>query len=119
MTRRTDRINSLLKQVISDVIRDQVKNPHLPRFVTITHVETTSDLHHAKVYVSVIGDDRAKKEAILTLQSAAGFIGVHASKEVTMRYFPELMFVIDDTVDKQMRIDSVIQDIEKERKSRE
>src|SRR5262249_31220792 len=119
MTRRVQRLNSLLKQVISDVIHTEVKNPHLPQLVTVTHVEITKDLRHAKVYVSVIGDDKAKKEALGALQSAAGFIGVHASKEVVMRYFPVLTFILDDTVDKQMRIDELIGQLEQERRSRE
>lgn len=119
MSRRTQRLNSLLKEVISEVIRKDVKNPHLPQLVTITNVEITNDLHYAKVYVSVIGNEPLKKEAILTLQSAAGFIAVHASKKVVMRYFPELTFILDDTVDKQVRIEKLIGEIEKERKSRE
>lgn len=119
MSRRVQRFNSLLKQVISEVIRGQVKNPHLPPLVTITHVDITADLRHAKVYVSVIGDEGIKNEALHALQSAAGFIAVHASKEVSMRYFPELLFVLDDTVDKQMRIETIINQIEKERKARE
>jgi ribosome-binding factor A len=119
MTRRIERINSLLKQVISDIIRHEVKNPHLPPLVTVTRVEITPDLRHAKVYVSIIGEEKAKQEGLQALQSASGFIGVHASKEVRMRYFPELTFVLDDTVDKQMHIESLLNQIEKERKSRE
>jgi ribosome-binding factor A len=119
MSRRVQRLNSLLKQVISDVIRKEVKNPHLPKLITITHVEITKDLRHAKVYFSVIGDEAAKQEARQTLQSAAGFIGVQASKEVMMRYFPELTFVLDDTVDKQIHIEKLIYQIEKERQARE
>jgi len=116
MTRRVQRLNSLLKQVISDVIRKEVKNPHLPKLITITHVDITKDLHHAKVYVSVIGDEIAKQEAMQALHSASGFIGVHASKEMKIRYFPELTFVLDDTVDKQIRIEEIIHQIEQERK---
>jgi ribosome-binding factor A len=119
MTRRVQRLNSLLKQVISDVIRKEVKNPHLPQLITITHVAITKDLRHAKVFVSVIGNEKEREEAMQALQSAAGFIGVHASKEVRMRYFPHLLFVFDDTVDKQIRIEEVIQQIEQERKARE
>jgi ribosome-binding factor A len=118
MNRRVQRLNSLLKQVISEVIRKYVKNPHLPQLITVTHVDITKDLHHAKVYVSVIGDEKTKKEAVEALQSASGFIGVHASKEVVMRYFPELTFLIDDTVDKQARIEEVIHQLEEERKTR-
>jgi ribosome-binding factor A len=119
MNRRVQRLNSLLKQVISDVIHKEVKNPHLPKLVTITHVDITKDLRHAKVYVSVIGDEKAKQEAMQALQSASGFIGVHASKEIRIRYFPELTFVLDDTVDKHIRIEELIHQIEKERQARE
>ena len=118
MSRRVERLNSLLKQVISDVIHRQVKNPHLPKFVTVTHVDITKDLRHAKVFVSVIGDEKTKQEAMLTLQSAAGFIAVHASKEIKIRYFPELTFILDDTVDKQIRIEEIIHKIAGERSSR-
>lgn len=119
MNRRIQRLNSLLKEVISDVVHQEVKNPHLPKLVTITHVDVTKDLHHAKVYVSVIGDDKAKHEALQALQSAAGFIGVNASKEIKIRYFPALTFVLDDTVDKQSHIEMIIHKIEQERQGRE
>lgn len=119
MSRRIERINSLLREVISEVIHRDVKNPHLPQLITVTYVDVTKDLRYAKVYISVIGDEAVKKEAIHALQSAAGFIGVHASKKVVMRYFPELTFLIDDGLDKHMRIAHLIGDIEKERKGRE
>lgn len=119
MSRRTERLNSLLKEVISEVILRDVKNPRLPALITITQVDVTKDLRHAKVYVSVIGEPAVKKEAIAVLQSAAGFIGIHASKKVVMRYFPELIFVIDDSVDKQFQIERVITEIERERRARE
>jgi ribosome-binding factor A len=118
MNRRIQRLNSLLKQVISSVIRKEVKNPHLPKLITITHVEVTKDLRHAKVYVSVIGEEKRKKEALQALQSASGFIAIHASKEIVMRYFPELTFILDDTVDKQEHIEALIDQIERERKAR-
>ena len=119
MNRRVERLNSLLKQVISDVIRKEVKNPHLPKLITITSVDITKDLRLAKVYVSVIGDAAVQKEAIAALQSAAGFIAVHASKEVKMRYFPELTFLIDHAAEHHQRIEDLISKIDKERQGRE
>jgi ribosome-binding factor A len=115
---RTDRLNSLLKEVISDVIRKDVRNPHVNELVTVTRVEITKDLHYAKVYISVIGDDAAKQETVKALQTAAGFIAVTASKKVVMRYFPELTFRIDDSVDKHMRIEKLLGEISNERKNR-
>ncbi|MBN9377115.1 MAG: ribosome-binding factor A [Chlamydiales bacterium 38-26] len=115
---RTDRLNSLLKEVISEVIRKDVRNPHVNELMTITRVEITKDLHHAKVFVSVIGDEAAKAETIMALQNAAGFIAVTASKKVVMRYFPELHFKLDDSVDKHMRIEKILGEISSERESR-
>lgn len=116
---RTDRLNSLLKEVISEVIRRDVKNPHVNALITVTHVDISKDLHHAKVYVSVIGSEKEKTETIAALQSAAGFIAVNSSKKVVMRYFPELLFRLDDSVEKHMRIEDLLSKINDERESRE
>lgn len=119
MVQRTDRLNSLLKEVISEVVQRDVRNPHVNHLLSITRVEITKDLHHAKVYISVIGTQEQKEETIKALQSAAGFIAVNSSKKVTMRYFPELTFKLDDSVDKHMKIDSLLNEISAERESRE
>lgn len=115
---RTDRLNSLLKEVISEVIKRDVRNPHVAELVTVTRVEITKDLHYAKVYISVIGTDEQKKDTLIALQSAAGFIAVNASHKVVMRYFPELTFKLDDSVDKHMRIEELLHKINKERDTR-
>lgn len=117
--KRTDRLNSLLREVISEVIRRDVKNPHVNTLITVTHVDITKDLHHAKVYVSVIGSEKEKTDTIAALQSAAGFIAVNASKKVVMRYFPELNFRLDDSVEKHMHIEDILTKINTERESRE
>jgi ribosome-binding factor A len=116
---RTDRLNSLLKEVISEVIHRDVRNPHVNHLVGVTRVEISKDLHYAKVYISIIGNDVQKEETIKALQSASGFIAVNSSKKVVMRYFPDLRFVLDDSVDKQMRIQKILGEIQEERKTRE
>lgn len=116
--RRTDRLNSLLKEVISETIHKEVRNPHLPDFVTVTHVEVTNDLHYAKVYISVIGTDENKKNAIEALQSAAGFIALNSSKKMSLRYFPDLTFKLDDSVNQHMRIEQLLTEINEEQKKR-
>ncbi len=115
---RVARLNSLLKEVISEVIHRDVRNPHVNQFVSVTSVEITSDLQHAKVYISVIGTPKEKDETILALQSAAGFIAIQSSKKVTMRYFPTLTFKLDTSVEKQMRIDSLLGQIKEEQSTR-
>ena len=118
MTKRTKRLNSLLKEVISEVIRKDVRNPNVAKFTTVTEVDISTDLHHAKVFVSVIGTEQERTETVEALESAAGFIGVHASKKVTMRTFPTLTFRLDTSVDKQMKIDSLLKKIHEEEESR-
>ncbi len=115
---RVARLNSLLKEVISEVIHRDVRNPHVNQFVSVTSVDITSDLQHAKVFISVIGTPKEKDETILALQSAACFIAIQSSKKVVMRYFPTLTFKLDTSVDQQMRIDSLLGQIKEEQKSR-
>lgn len=116
--KRTDRLNSLLKEVISEVIKRDVRNPHVTELVTVTRVQITKDLHYAKVFISVIGTEQDKVETIQALNSAAGFIAVQSSHKVVMRYFPALTFRLDDSVDKHMRIEELLGKISEERESR-
>jgi ribosome-binding factor A len=115
---RLERINSLLKEVIFEVIQREVKNPHINTFITVTKVETSADLHHAKVSISLLCPDTEKSKVLAALQSAAGFIAVHASKKVELRYFPELTFKLDNSLDEFIHIQEILGKIEKERLSR-
>lgn len=117
--KRTDRLNSLLKEVISEVIKRDVRNPHVGELIAVTRVQISKDLRHAKVFISVIGSEQDKAETLDALNSAAGFIAVNSSKKVVMRYFPELIFRLDDSVDKHMRIEELLGEIDKELESRE
>lgn len=115
---RIEKVNSLLKEVISDVIHQEVKNPHIKTYITVTRVDTTPDLSQAKVFFSMIGTDAEKQAALTALQSAAGFIAVNSSKQVRMRYFPQLTFKLDIGIEQHMRIDELLYQIEQERLSR-
>ena len=119
MTKRTVRLNSLLKEVISEVIhRDLHHVPHVNEFVTITSVEITSDLSYAKVFVSVIGDQKQKKLAVQALQEKAGPIARMASKKVVMHHFPALTFEIDSGLEKQLHMEDVFSKLSQERERR-
>jgi ribosome-binding factor A len=116
---RLERVNSLLKEVIFEVIQKEVRNPHVTTFVSITKVDTSADLHHAKVYISLIAPDAEKEKVVAALQSAAGFIAVHSAKKAQLRYFPNLTFKLDTTLDEHLKIQKILGEIEKERLSRE
>lgn len=116
---RIERVNSLLKEVIYEAIHKDVKNPQINTFISVTKVDTTTDLHHAKVYISMIASDAEKERIRSALDQAAGFIAVQASKKVKLRYFPQLTFFIDTSTDELMRIETILGEIDKERQSRE
>ena len=113
--RRIERLNSLLKEVISQVIFEEVRNPEVSQLCAVTLVNVSRDLRHAKVYVSIIGNEEEKNQTVFALQSAAGFIATQASKQVKIRYFPELVFKLDRSVERQMQIDSILEKISRER----
>ena len=117
--KRVNRLNSLLKKIISDVILKEVKNPHLSRLFTVTKVDVAKDLRQAKVYVSVIGEKKIKDETLTILKSASGFISVCASKQVVLRYFPKLSFFLDESLDAQMHVEELVSKIQSERETRE
>ena len=110
-SRRILKINSLLKEVISEVIKLHVRNPNVSELLTITQVDTTQDLYHAKVYVSIIGSEDEKQKTIEALQTASGYIGMVSSKRVVLRHFPTLTFKLDASVEHQMRIDAILKQI--------
>lgn len=116
---RVNRLNSLLKEVISEVIKRDVKNPNVNELVTVTRVEITKDLRYAKVYISVIGSETEKAQTLAALNSAAGFIAVNSSKKIVIRYFPALTFKLDDSVQKHMRIEALLKEITEESKNRQ
>ena len=115
---RTDRLNSLLKEVISDIIRREVRNPHVNELLTVTRVDITKDLHYAKVFISLAGSDSEKHQTLKALQSAAGFISTQAAKKVVMRYFPHLTFHLDDTLEDELRIHTLLEKIHDEQTKR-
>jgi ribosome-binding factor A len=110
--RRIEKVNSLLKEVLSEVILQDLKHRNIPELITVTGVDTSTDLTSAKVYVSLIEPNREKKEMTISmLQKMASYIALLASKKVTLRYFPSLTFKLDDSMDKYMKIDNLLRKI--------
>ncbi len=108
---RVDRLNSLLREVISEVLRNDLPNRDIPDLLTVTSVEITKDLRYAKVHISLIGNESEKYQLIPKLQKMSGYIATLASKKVVMRYFPELTFILDESVDQHMRIETLLKEI--------
>lgn len=119
MRRRVERLNSLIREVLCEVIRRDIKHSKSFELATISRVELSEDLKHARVLVSIIGDLAQKQELLTALRAAAGYIAVLASKKMVIRYFPQLHFAIDDSVDKAHRIETLLNSVLPEKTARE
>ena len=99
MSRRIERLNSLIRRDLSDLIRNEVRDPRVAVEMSVTRVDTSSDVQHAKVYVSIFGTLREKEDAIAGLEDASGFIRRQLRGRLETRNVPTLRFVLDDTLD--------------------
>jgi ribosome-binding factor A len=118
MNRRLAKVNSLLVEVISEAIRRDVKDPRIPELISIISSDVSADLRHAEITVSVIGEPKFKRETIELLNELKKEIAFCAREKVSLRYFPHLRFILDESVDKQMRIEELLQDIHDEESNR-
>jgi ribosome-binding factor A len=110
MSTRTERVEELLKVEISDMIRRDLKDPRLG-FITITDAEVTKDLRHAKVYISVLGDEKAKEESLSVLQRAAGHIRSEFGRRAHLKIIPDITFKMDTAIDTGTRIFELLQQV--------
>lgn len=109
--RRTNRLSGEIKRVISEIIRTELKDPRISELFSVTDVKVTEDLKYAKVYISVYGDSDPTLEA---LQSARGYIRRELGKKIKMRIIPELIFEKDDSIEKGIYMNSLINKLMKE-----
>ena len=114
MAHRIERVNSLIRQEISELLRLQVKDPRLGEFIAITDVETSPDLKHAKVYVSQYGTEVDRRKILSGLASASGFFRSELSKVLKMRYVPELHFQWDDSIERGAHMSELIDEVRAE-----
>jgi len=106
---RIRRVDEAVRAVLSDAITQELKDPRVG-FVTVTAVRTSSDLRHARVYVSVLGDEAARAAGMEGLRSAQGFLQRKVARAVRMKYTPEITFAYDDSVDRGLRINEILKD---------
>ena len=112
-SRRPEQVGETLRQVITDALARYVRDPRVG-FVTVTAVLVSNDLSHARVMVSVPGEDPAKSRALEGLQSAAGFLRSRAAKSLTTRSVPELHFELDRGLEHAARINELLNTIRRE-----
>jgi ribosome-binding factor A len=104
---RMRRIDHAIREVIGDAVAVDLKDPRVG-FVTVTDVSTSPDLSQARVYVSVLGDAAQREDSMAGLQSAHGFLQARLASELRLKRTPTLTFAYDETTDRALRIDALI-----------
>lgn len=107
--KRTARVNEQLREEISLLVRDSVRDPRVG-LTTITAVESSPELDHARVYFTTLGDDQEKEEVLAGLRSAAPFIRGQLGKRLHIRRVPELHFEVDRKLEEAQRIESLLRE---------
>jgi len=113
--RRNIRLSGEMKRAISEIIRNDVKDPRISELMSVTDVHVTEDLKYAKVFIS---DYHDVETTLTALESAKGFIRKEIGRKVKMRIIPELIFIKDDSIEKGLYMQSLIDKVIKEEESK-
>ena len=104
---RMRRVDEAMREVLSGAITSEIKDPRVG-FVTVTAVETSPDLRHARVFVSVLGEDAVRRRSLDGLQSAHGYLQKRVASELRLKHTPTLQFLYDDTAERAQRINELL-----------
>lgn len=107
---RGQKINNEMKRELSSILRE-IKDPRVPQLISVVKVEVTKDLKFAKVYISMLGTDGEKQNALKGLKSAHGFVRTEVSRRLGLRATPEFTFLIDDSIEYGSHITDIINKI--------
>jgi ribosome-binding factor A len=114
--RRAERLGHQIRIELAELIAREVKDPRIG-FATVTRVELTADLHHARVFVSVLGSPEEQESSIEGLSSAGGFLRHEIGRRLALRRAPELVFILDRGAEAGEKIEMLLQEINLKGKS--
>lgn len=112
-SRRPEQVAETVRQVVAQALTGEVRDPRIG-FVTVSRVEVTNDLSHAKIYVTVPGDEVEQAKALAGLESASGFLRSRVAKTLSTRIVPELHFALDQGLAHAHRIGEILAGLKKE-----
>ncbi|HOB11783.1 MAG TPA: 30S ribosome-binding factor RbfA [Syntrophomonadaceae bacterium] len=113
--RRQERMAVEMKRILSRILQEEIKDPRLDfSTVSVSRVEVSNDLSHARVYISIMGDEQKQQETMAALQKARGFIRSGVAAEVQIRHAPEIDFRLDRSIEHGIRMSSLLDEIMEE-----
>jgi len=108
---RSDRVAAAIREEVANFLAEGVKDPRVTALVTVTGVEMTRDLRHAKIFVSIMGEDSQRASTIEGLTSVQGFLRSRLARSLSLRVAPEVQFVMDESVARAARIETLLNQI--------
>ncbi len=108
---RQEKLGEQIAVEVSDLLRTRMKDPRVG-FASITHVEVSGDLRHAKIFVSVMGEPDEKKSTMEALHHATGFLRHELAERLTVRFMPEILFKLDNSIEQGTHILGLIRQLE-------
>ncbi len=119
-SRRISRVASLIQQEISDMLLHGIKDDRVGAgMVSVTDVDVSGDLQHAKIYVSIYGSDEARAETMAGLKSATGYVRRELGQRIRLRRTPEVVFIEDRALERGDRMLSLLNQLSQERQSKQ
>jgi ribosome-binding factor A len=119
-SRRVERVASLIKREVSQMLMVGIKDDRVGAgMVSITDVDVSGDLQHAKIFVSIYGTDEARAETMAGLKAATGFVRSELGQRIRLRRTPEILFKEDRSVERGTRVLSLINQLSREREEKE
>lgn len=110
---RIEKVQELIKQEASEIIMRELKDPRIG-FVTITEVDVSSDLHNAKLYVSILGSDKQIENTWKGLNSSLGFIRRELAHRIRLKFIPEIKFFMDTSLQYSAHIQELLIKVQKD-----
>ena len=108
---KNTRINGEVQRVLAEVIRGEIKDPRISPLTSVVSVEVAPDLKTCKAWISVYGDEQAKKDTLAGLRSAEGYIKNQLAKQINLRNTPEIHFIVDESIAYGVRMSKLIDDV--------
>ena len=119
-SRRVEKLGALLKREVSELLVNGVRDERIHQaMITITTVEVSGDLQHAKIFVSLLGEEHKKAEVLVCLEEAKGFIRGEIARRLQMRRSPDIVFKIDKGMSKGSSVLDLLTSLELERKNKD
>jgi len=113
MSHRIERVNTLIRREISELIQQELRDPRLDEFIAVTEVDTSPDLKYAKIYISAMSGQQEEQKILGILNSAAGFLRTALASKINLRYTPELHFIWDNSIEHGDKILRLIDEVTK------